>query len=108
VHTTVISSSKNFRKRSPLISHIKEQLEETKAVGKHVQIHWIPAHRGITGNEKADELVKHSVRHGGNSQIPIPAGDMKRIWSKKIQTGIPAVAPGGGMGQGTAILYVAP
>jgi ribonuclease HI len=70
-------------KKSPLISCIKEQLEETKVAGKHVKIHWIPAHRAITGNEKADELAKRSIRHSRNIQISIPAEDMKIIWRKK-------------------------
>jgi ribonuclease HI len=80
---TAISSTINFGKRSPLISCIKEQLEETQAAGKPVRIHWIPAHRGTTGNEKADELAKHSIRHGRDSRIPIPAEDMKSLWRRK-------------------------
>lgn len=70
-------------KRSPFISHIKKQLEETKAARKNIKIHWIPAHRGITGNEKIDELAKHSIRHRRESQIPIPGKDMKSLWRKK-------------------------
>jgi hypothetical protein len=58
---------KSFGKRSPLISRITEQFEETKEARKHVKLQWIPAHRGITGKEKADKLAKHSVRHGRNS-----------------------------------------
>jgi hypothetical protein len=81
--------------KSPLISLINEQLKETKAAGKHVKMYWIPTHRGITGNEKADELDKHSVSHGRFSQIPIPVKDVK-ILRRKIQRGIPAVALGGG------------
>jgi ribonuclease HI len=83
--TTAISLSKNFGKRSPLISHIKEQLEEAKTAGKHVKIHWIPAHGGITGNEKADGLAKYSNRHGRDSQIPVPAEDMRSLWRKKAK-----------------------
>jgi hypothetical protein len=54
---------------------------------------YIGSHRGITGNKKANELAKHSIRHGRDNQI---------------QRRISAVAPGGGMGQGTEILYVIP
>jgi hypothetical protein len=50
-------SSKNFGKRSPLIPRIKERVEETKAAGKHIKIHWIQVHWGITENEKANELL---------------------------------------------------
>jgi hypothetical protein len=85
--------------------HIKEQLEETKAARKHVKIHWIPAHGWITGNETADEVAKHSIRHGRDSQISIPAEDMKSVWRKNPN---PAVAPEGGMSQGTAVLYIVP
>jgi ribonuclease HI len=75
---TAISSSKSFGKRSLLIYRIKEQLEETKAVGKHVEIHWIPAHGGITRNKKANELAK-------DRKIPIPAKDMKSLWGKESE-----------------------
>jgi hypothetical protein len=70
--TTAISSSR-----------ITVQLEETQTAGKQGRIHWIPAHRGITGNEKADELAKRSIRPGRDSQIPIPAEDMKSLWRRK-------------------------
>jgi hypothetical protein len=66
-----------------LSSRIKEQLEEAQAAGKQVRIHWIPAHRGIIGNEKTDELAKHSIRHGRDSHIPNPAEDMKSLWRRK-------------------------
>jgi hypothetical protein len=80
---TAISSSKSFGKRSPFISCIKEQLKETKAVGKHAERHWIPAHRGITRNKKANELAKHSIRHGRDRKIPIPAKGMRNLWRKE-------------------------
>jgi hypothetical protein len=35
------------------------------------------------GNGKTDELAKHSIRHGKDSQIPIPAKDIESI-SRKI------------------------
>jgi hypothetical protein len=62
-------------------------LRETKAAGKRVEIHWIPTHRCITGDEKADKLAKHSIRQGRGSQIPIPAEDMKSLWRKKFKEG---------------------
>jgi hypothetical protein len=79
---TAISSSKKLWKNIPTHFRIKEQLEEKKAARKHVKIHWIPARRRITGNEKADELAKHSLRHRRESQIPIPAEHTKSLWRK--------------------------
>jgi hypothetical protein len=77
--TTAISSSTNFIKGSPIISPIKE----TKAARKQIKIQWIPAHRGITRNEKADELAKHSIRHRRGNQIHSPAKYMKTLRRKK-------------------------
>jgi hypothetical protein len=57
---------------------VKEQLKETKAAGKHIKIYWVPAHGGITGNEKG----KHSIRLGRDSQIPIPTEDMRSLRRK--------------------------
>jgi ribonuclease HI len=105
---TAISSSKDFGKRSPLISRIREQLEERQAAGKQVRIHWIPAHRGIIGNEKADGLAKHSIRHGRDSRIRIPAEDMKSIWRRKSTEESQLWHQEVGRVRGTAILYVVP
>jgi ribonuclease HI len=49
---TAISSSKNFRKRSPLMSHIKEQLGETKAARKQFKIHWFQPIERLLGTRK--------------------------------------------------------
>jgi hypothetical protein len=65
--------------------HIKEQLEDTKVARKQSEIQQIPAHRGITWNEKANELAKHSIRHRKDSQIPFPAKDMENLWRKKLK-----------------------
>jgi hypothetical protein len=35
-----------------------------REAGFHVIFHWIPAHEGIDGNEKVDELVKIAVVRG--------------------------------------------
>jgi hypothetical protein len=65
---TAISSWKKFGKRSPVISRIKEQLEETKAAGKHIRIHWIQVHRGITGNKRADGVESIASGMGGRAK----------------------------------------
>jgi ribonuclease HI len=43
-----------------------KQFEESKTAGKDVRIHRITAHSKVTGNEKANELAKHRIRHRRN------------------------------------------
>ncbi|XP_011858319.1 PREDICTED: uncharacterized protein LOC105555887 [Vollenhovia emeryi] len=48
-----------------LISKIREQIYLFKSSGITVNLVWVPAHRGIPGNEMADALAKRAIVTGG-------------------------------------------
>ena len=49
--------------RPNLMDRILKKHAEVKAKEKQVEIHWIPSHIGIRGNDRADELAKESLQH---------------------------------------------
>jgi ribonuclease HI len=53
-----------FWKKIPTHFQYYGTAEESKTAGKHVKILWIPAHTGITGTEKADELARQRSTSG--------------------------------------------
>lgn len=74
---------------NPLIFLIRNLLFSLEAKGFELQLLWIPAHIGITGNETADYLVKNTASIQLPSIIPIPWSDfcpklkscIYRLWS---------------------------
>ncbi|XP_023703181.1 uncharacterized protein LOC111862205 [Cryptotermes secundus] len=93
-HFSLFSDSKSvleaLRSGSPLkhCSHliltIKEQLLMLEEKGKIVHFYWIPAHIGITHNERADMAAKESVYKGIDSQLLLPWTDLRACWKQKM------------------------
>lgn len=85
---SVLTSLKNYLKsdkQKPIIQIIKDQLYNLSLLNKKVKFYWIPAHTGIKYNEVVDEAAKESAVVGIDSQILIPASDLKAIWKVKIK-----------------------
>ena len=74
----------------PLVQEIFKWLVLTKRRGHNIQFCWVPAHVGIRGNERADQLAKAAVSRSP-SRHPIPFKDfyavikfaIRRIWQEK-------------------------
>jgi ribonuclease HI len=67
------------------------QLKALKARGVSVEIHWIPAHIGVPGNEKVDQLAKEASGYNaprGHSLTWLPRlkAATKRVIKKACQT----------------------
>lgn len=52
--------------------------------GKNVVIGWIPAHKGIYGNEKADELAKIATEEAPNLELKAPIKDIRRLHREEL------------------------
>jgi ribonuclease HI len=63
---------------------IKERLLILEEEGKVVQFYWIPAHMGITHNERADTAAKESIYTGTDSQILLPWTDLRAHWKRTM------------------------
>jgi ribonuclease HI len=59
-----ISGGSISKPSSYLLSTILKQLHNVRSQGKIVHIAWIPSHKGIAGNEMADEAAKRAIREG--------------------------------------------
>lgn len=55
-----------------------------KSKGITVRLIWIPSHRGIVGNERADALASEAVRTGVDTQLGVPTGELRNLWKKHM------------------------
>ena len=49
--------------RPTLLERLLSKYSKVKNQGKIVQIHWMPSHIGIQGNQRADDLAKTATQH---------------------------------------------
>ncbi|EED19005.1 hypothetical protein TSTA_023400 [Talaromyces stipitatus ATCC 10500] len=59
-----------------ILGSIAEKWDELRSQGVQVTIHWIPAHQGIEGNERADIAAKEAtgwrlVQNNRGRQVPL-------------------------------------
>ncbi|XP_018406602.1 PREDICTED: uncharacterized protein LOC108782745 [Cyphomyrmex costatus] len=83
---SVLETVKNHHnpKNNYLIPLIKSVLEEAGRNGTSVKFIWIPSHRGIEGNEKADQLAKRAIRCGIEPNFKVPYSDLCAVIKEKI------------------------
>jgi len=60
-----------------LIHRIKNKLFKAHRDGRIIHLFWLPAHKGIPGNETADFLAKFATTHGYKPYFKIPFTDFQ-------------------------------
>ncbi|KYN21743.1 hypothetical protein ALC57_05877 [Trachymyrmex cornetzi] len=59
-----------------LIYAIINQLSQVLSKNLSIKLAWIPSHKGIAGNEKADELAKLGAKQGDRIDLEIPYSNL--------------------------------
>ena len=67
-----LKSFPNLQSKTYLIFHIRDQLYRLRKSGKKVKLYWVPAHRGIIGNELVDRAAKSASVIGRDTQLFVP------------------------------------
>lgn len=70
---------------SELILKIKSATLQMSTNGKSIKLIWIPSHKGIPGNERADSLAKSAIVQGRDTQISIPRKEFTNLWKSNIR-----------------------
>ncbi|KYN22427.1 Gag-Pol polyprotein [Trachymyrmex cornetzi] len=86
---SVLEAVKSFRNQTNnyLIPLIRSVLEEAESKGTEINFIWIPSHRGISGNEKADQLAKRAIRQGIvtiERNFKVPYSDLCAVIKQEI------------------------
>ena len=73
---SVLQSLQVFNTTHPLVIEVLEWIVLAKRRGKDVKFCWVPAHVGISGNERADELAKFAAVALEAKDCPLPNRDL--------------------------------
>ena len=57
------------KSRPCLIQEIIHEITKLKKRGINLELHWIPSHVGVGGNEKVDEMTEMALNHEGTDVV---------------------------------------
>ena len=72
---SVLESIQEQDSRNPLVKEAVDSVQTILQTGKHVEFCWVPSHRGIAGNEKADAAANRARLRDVNVHYRIPYTD---------------------------------
>ena len=70
--------------RQDIVNEIYETLYRIKNMNMQVTFMWIPAHRGIKGNEDVDALAKQALMQEEVLCVPLSKSEAKGIIKRNI------------------------
>ena len=78
IHSDSLSAlqSLTYSSHHPLIIEILEWLFLLSRKGKVIEFCWVPAHVGVAGNERADEIAKNAIVNSNMRDIALPFRDL--------------------------------
>lgn len=68
-------ASQKHKENCFIIHQIKHRLYRLEDAGFRITLCWVPAHKGITGNELADQAAKEAAISGDNPFLRLPYAD---------------------------------
>lgn len=81
---SLLNASKGL-KRSYLILEILKLYNDLSKDGYNINLYWIPAHKGVDGNEMADRAAKEASHTGECSPWLPPASDFRTKWKAEMK-----------------------
>ena len=82
---SAIEALKSYIQKNILVNQIKQAINKLYSRGFQIEVCWIPAHVGISGNEKADEKAKSAITCPIND-VRLPVGDYIGVLKNNIKS----------------------
>ena len=82
---SVLDSLQQYNSVHPLVQDILEWLFLAKRRGRNIEFCWVPAHVGVLGNERADQLARVAMSNPQPRRIPIPHRDLFPLIKRRVR-----------------------
>ena len=73
---SVLQAIESQESKNPLVNMVLQAYQEILSNGKFITFCWIPSHRDITGNERADRAAKDAWSKAQPTHFELPCTDV--------------------------------